>query len=87
MGVVAEPLADQLDAEIRRGDDLDGIVVDVARDPPALVLLRRDEALEQELPSPVGAFQLLEALVEVARALADLLVERGCERAEGVVRW
>jgi hypothetical protein len=84
--VVAEVSADQLDAQVRGGDDLDGVVVDVARDSPALVLLLREEALEEKPPGPVGARQLLQALVEVACPFPHLLVERGRERAERVVR-
>jgi hypothetical protein len=72
---IGQLVPQELEPHARGHDLLDGIVVDVAGDPLALVLLGVDEAGQQPASLFVHALDLAKALREVLRRLGDLDLE------------
>ena len=76
------------DIELQRDDDeqLQGIVVDVARDPASLVLLRADQMRQQPLAILTRCLQPFEAVVKLAGPLDYAGFERQVLREELVAK-
>ena len=81
VGIVDAP-PEELQVHHVRRHDLDGVVVDVARDALALLLTRFDDGRHQLTAFELACAELVGHGVERATELADLVARVTCERAE-----